>query len=114
MLRSLTDNDFDVRCVYMKLYKSWFEGDAYLPAPFVGNGIQHLIDAGHAESVPHGYRMTEEGVNAWAQMNAEMLHRPEAKIAKSAKWQELKKRLSTTQRTNVHVTTCTSANLITG
>jgi hypothetical protein len=52
------------RSLYMRLYLSLKDGDAFYPAAFC-QGIEVLAERGHAEPCKQGWRMTETGVLFW-------------------------------------------------
>jgi hypothetical protein len=56
------------RSLYMRMYRSVLEGDAYYPAPLAA-GVNELIARGHAESLGAGYRLTGDGIRAWMRIN---------------------------------------------
>lgn len=76
----VTEAEIEVRSLYMRLYRSRIEGDAAYPAKFVNGHADALIDAGHIQRLDDGYRLTEAGVRAWAEMCAPLLSSRHSKV----------------------------------
>lgn len=68
-------DDLPVRSLYMRLFRSWHDGDDYYHAALVDQNIHRLLALGHAEAAGEGYRITDAGKRAWAKANASALTR---------------------------------------
>lgn len=71
-LKRVPDEAIEVRSLYMRMFRSWWQQDHCYPAQLC-DGVEALLAEGHAERINGGFRLTEEGVQAWAEMNAELL-----------------------------------------
>lgn len=60
--------EIEERSLYMRLFRSWLDGEKFYHAAFVGTAITRLLEMGHAEAVGPGYVLTKAGMKAWAIM----------------------------------------------
>jgi len=61
--------EIEIRSLYMRLFNAHINGEPFYPAAFAGQHINMLMIRGHAERHEQGYRITESGCRAWADMN---------------------------------------------
>jgi hypothetical protein len=85
-------SEWELRRHYMALYRCRLVDEPFYPAHLCGPEIEQLLVQGHAELCGQGYRLTWEGIKAWARMNEAMLKR---KVSRSAvEWRELRQALN--------------------
>lgn len=64
---------YEMRSVLMRLYHSYWQGEEFYPARFV-NGCAPSMEAnGLIEKHGEGWRITETGIDEWAEMNRHAL-----------------------------------------
>lgn len=68
LIGELTDDQVAIRSALMRLYHSRVYGDWYYPAGFVNGQTETLLAAGWMQAAGEGWRMTEAGIRAWAEM----------------------------------------------
>jgi hypothetical protein len=92
MVDTYNHSQAELRRHYVALYRTRLEHGDYYPEGFCGPEIEQLLIQGHAEAYGQGYRITWEGVKAWARMNEAMLKR---KVSRHAvEWRELRQALN--------------------
>lgn len=74
LIGELTDDQVAVRSALMRLYHSRVYGDWFYPAGFVNGQTEELLTAGWIQAVGEGWRLTEAGIRAWAEMVKPLLH----------------------------------------
>jgi hypothetical protein len=67
-----SDADVNVRALLMKLYHSRQIGEAFYHAAFVNGEAPKLEADGLIERHGEGWRLTQDGLQAWAEMNAHL------------------------------------------
>lgn len=67
-----SDADVNVRALLMKLYHSRQIGEAFYHAAFVNGEAPQLEADGLIERHGDGWRLTQAGLQAWAEMNAHL------------------------------------------
>ncbi len=87
----MPDDEIEMRSVLMRLYHSWYLKEASYPAVHVNGQAPKLVRAGWIEASGDGWRITESGILAWAQMNRRMLGHQWA--IRAAQFDELRARL---------------------
>lgn len=70
---NVSDEEIGIRSLMMRLYHSRIEGEAYYHKCFVNGEAPGLEAKGWIERRGDGWRMTEEGVKAWAEINAPVI-----------------------------------------
>jgi len=75
------EDEFAVRSLYMRLYRSLLDEDHSYPARFC-EGVDPLLAEGHVERINGGYRLTEAGVRAWALMQGDELFKSSTMVLK--------------------------------
>lgn len=89
-----TDEEIEVRSLLMRLYHSHFLGEASYPAIHVNGHAPELQAKGWIESAGDGWKLTDAGITAWAEMNRQSLGHVWAMV--SDQFQELRQRLGIT------------------
>lgn len=69
----LREDQIEMRSVMMRLYHSHFLGEGSYPARFVNGSAPALEAIGWIEAVGADWRITERGIEAWAEMNRDSL-----------------------------------------
>lgn len=82
--------ELEERSLYMRLFRSWLDGESYYHAALVGPCIDRLIEVGHAEAAGHGYVITHAGKKAWAAMCTLLVTRASQRAMNEANTQALK------------------------
>lgn len=67
--------EIEERSLYMRLFRSWLDGDKFYHAAFCGEAIHRLLEVGHVEAVGQGYVITNAGKKAWAVMCVLLINR---------------------------------------
>lgn len=67
--KPLPDDELEARSVLMRLYHSRVQGESHYPAQFVNGCAPGLEAQGWIERHGAGWRLTEDGVKAWAVMS---------------------------------------------
>lgn len=73
IFKSLSIDEIERRSIYMRLYRARWEGVVSYPSHLVNGQAPALLAQGHIERVGDGYRLTEDGVHAWAEIVAPLL-----------------------------------------
>jgi hypothetical protein len=71
----LTDYEIETRSVLMRLYRSHWEGETSYPAVHVNGAAPYLEAMGWIEKAGDGWRITQDGILQWAEMNRKSLSR---------------------------------------
>lgn len=64
----VSENEFTVRSLMMRLYRSYRDGETFYPAQFVNGEAPELQARGWIERHDYGWKITEKGIQAWARM----------------------------------------------
>lgn len=66
-------SELEVRSVLMRLYHSYWQGEDFYPARFVNGCAPAMEASGWIEKRGDGWRITECGIDQWAEMNRHAL-----------------------------------------
>lgn len=66
-------SELEVRSVLMRLYHSYWESEEFYPARFVNGCAPSMEAKGWIEKHGDGWRITEDGIDQWAEMNRHAL-----------------------------------------